>query len=152
MRSQGSRWINHKHKALQRVLDRYGAYISHLVSLSGDTSLKAEDRARLKGYLSRWMPYRTIVGCAMYVDLLKPPSLLSLSLQDCQLDTVSAIKSILKSATALRNLGKQDPFEWPTIKLLLGRIKEEGEDKSSRSHTHQLQCSNHRQVEKGCHL
>ena len=26
VRSQGSRWINHKRKALQQVVDRYGAY------------------------------------------------------------------------------------------------------------------------------
>jgi len=53
VRSQGSRWINHKCKALQCVIDRYGAYryISHLTTLTEDTcrSLKAEDRARLKG-------------------------------------------------------------------------------------------------------
>ena len=33
VRSQGSRWIAHKRKALQRVVDRYGAYISHLSAL-----------------------------------------------------------------------------------------------------------------------
>ena len=32
VRSQGSRRIYHKHKALQRVLDRIGTYISHLTS------------------------------------------------------------------------------------------------------------------------
>ena len=31
VRSQESRWISHKRKALQRVVDRYGAYISHLL-------------------------------------------------------------------------------------------------------------------------
>ena len=130
VRSQGSRWINHKRKALQRVVDRYGAYISHLVTLTEDTSLKPEDRARLKGYLKKWMQYRTIVGCAMYVDILKPPSLLSLSLQGCELDIVLGIKNILKSTTALKSLAGQNPFEWPTVKLLLGRIKDEGGEKS----------------------
>ena len=102
VRSQGSRWINHKRKALQRVVDRHGAYISHLTTLSEDSSLQAEDRARLKGYLWKWMQYRTILGCAMYTDILKPPSLLSPSLQGCELDTVLAIKSILKATTALK--------------------------------------------------
>ena len=66
----------------------------------------------------------------MYVDILKPPSLLSLSLQGCELDTVLGIKNILKSTTALKSLARQDPFEWPTVKLLLGRIKDEGSEKS----------------------
>ena len=34
IRSQGSRWINHKRNALQRMIDRYGAYPCHLVTLS----------------------------------------------------------------------------------------------------------------------
>ena len=37
--SQGSRWINHKRKALQRVLDHYGAYIGHLTTLAEDSSV-----------------------------------------------------------------------------------------------------------------
>ena len=129
VRSQGSRWINHKRKALQCVIDRYGAYISHLTTLTEDQSVKAEDRARLKGYLRKWMQYKTILGCAMYVDILKPPSLLSLSLQGCELDTVLGIKNILKSTAALKSLAKQDPREWPTVKLLTGRIKDEGGEK-----------------------
>jgi hypothetical protein len=78
VRSQASRWVSHKHKALQCVVNQYGAYISHLTTFAEDSSLKAEDRARLKGYLKKWIQYRNILGCATYVDILKPPSLLSL--------------------------------------------------------------------------
>ena len=127
VRSHGSRWITHKRKALQRAVDRYGAYISHLTTLAEDRSLKAEDRARLKGYLRKWMQYTTILGCAMYVDILKSPTLLSLSLQGCELDTVLGIKNILKSSAALKSLARQDPLKWPTVELLLGRMDEGGE-------------------------
>lgn len=65
-----------------------------------------------------------MLGCALYVDILKPPSILSLSLQGSRLDIVLGIKNILKSVTALKNLAKQDALEWPTVKLLLGRIQE----------------------------
>jgi len=65
----------------------------------------------------------------MYVDILKLPSLLSLSLQGCELDTVLGIKNILKSTAALKSLARQDPHERPTVKLLLGRIKDEGGEK-----------------------
>ena len=68
--------------------------------------------------------------CAMYVDILKPPSLLSLSLQGNELDMVLGIKNTLKSTTALKSLARQDPFEWPTVKLLLGKIKDEEGKKS----------------------
>ena len=46
VKSQGSRWIAHKRKALHRVVDRYGAYISHLSALIADHSVNGSDRAR----------------------------------------------------------------------------------------------------------
>ena len=51
VRCQGTRWITHKRKALQRVIDPFGAYIAHLTTLSVDSSVKPADRARLQGYL-----------------------------------------------------------------------------------------------------
>ena len=35
VRSQGSRWIAHKRKALQRLVDHYGAYINHAPYYTG---------------------------------------------------------------------------------------------------------------------
>ena len=54
MRAHGSRWITYKRKTLQRVVDRYGAYLSHLATLTEDRSIKSTDRQRLKGYLLKW--------------------------------------------------------------------------------------------------
>lgn len=74
IRSQGSRWINHKRRALQRFVDRYGAYIKHLLTLVEDKTVRSNDRAKLKGYLQKWRHARILVGAALYVDLLKSPS------------------------------------------------------------------------------
>jgi len=65
----------------------------------------------------------------MFVDILKPPSLLSMSLQGSKLDVVLGIKNTLKSLTELKNLEKKDPFEWPSVKLLLRKMENEGEKK-----------------------
>jgi hypothetical protein len=97
IRSQGSRWINHKRRALQRFVDRYGAYINHLLTLVEDTSVRSDDRAKLKGYLQKWRHTRMLVGAALYIDVLKTPACLSLCLQGDHLDIVSGIKSVLKS-------------------------------------------------------
>ena len=45
IRSQGFHWMNHKRNALQRVVDRYGAYISHLSTL-------VENKSIARGYLA----------------------------------------------------------------------------------------------------
>ena len=129
VRSEGSRWINHKRKALQRLVDRYGCFLNHLATLSVDQSINSTDRARLKGYLRKWKQSRILIGAALYVDALKPPALLSLCLQEEKLDIVQGIQHTLKSSKSLKTLAKQDPLSWPTVKLVLNRVTEEGDDK-----------------------
>ena len=128
VRSQGSRWINHKRKALQRVVDRYGAYLNHLLALIEDPSVKSDDRAKLKGYVQKWKQPKMLIGAAMYIDVLKCPSILSLTLQEDDLNVVGGIKYILKSSKLLQSMSDQDPLQWPAIKLVTSRIKEEGDD------------------------
>ena len=43
-----------------------------LVLLTEINSVNAEDKAHLKGYLGKWMQYKTIIGCAIYEAILKP--------------------------------------------------------------------------------
>ena len=38
LRACGTRFISHKVAAIGRVLDRYGAYIAHLIELTEDSS------------------------------------------------------------------------------------------------------------------
>ena len=54
VRSQGSKWINHKHKVLQKFVDRYGVYISQLLTLVEDKTIKNDDRAKLERCLQKW--------------------------------------------------------------------------------------------------
>ena len=73
------------------------------------------------------MQYRSILGCALYADILKPATVLSLCLHDDELDVVTGIKSILKSSGSLKNMAKTEPKEWPTVKLVQDRIRSEGQ-------------------------
>lgn len=122
IRSQGSRWISHKHQALQRIVDCYGVYISPLSALTEDNSVSSTDRARLKGYLSKWQQGKILIGCAMYVDALRAPSILSKVLQEEKFDIVLGLRSILKSKKSLRSLTDLDPLQWPTVKLVHNRL------------------------------
>ena len=44
IQAHGTRWISNKRNALWRVVDKFGAYISHLASLTKDKSIKSVDR------------------------------------------------------------------------------------------------------------
>ena len=93
-----------KRKALQRVIDRYGAYLSHLQALTEDTTIRSVDRQRLKGYLLKWKEGRILIGCALYIDILQSPSLLSLSLQDDCIDVASGIKNLFEISSLIKKI------------------------------------------------
>ena len=125
MRSEGSMWITHKRKAIQRVIDRYGAYMCHLATLSEDSSLKNEDRACIAGYHKKWSYTKILIDYG-----LEPPSIHSLTLQGSELDIVLAMKQILKTSATLKSLMQLDPLQWPTVNLVLDRLKDKGHEKT----------------------
>ena len=49
----GTQFISHKVCALERVLDRFGAYMNHLVTLTEDPKTKSADREKLRGYIKK---------------------------------------------------------------------------------------------------
>ena len=50
VRASGTRFVCHKVAALERFIDRFGAYISHLVMIADDPRAKSSDRQKMKGY------------------------------------------------------------------------------------------------------
>ena len=52
LRTNGTCFVAHKVKALERMIDRYGAYLGHLKALTLDASVKSVDQEKIKGYLN----------------------------------------------------------------------------------------------------
>ena len=70
-------------------------------------------------------PCKILVGCSLYIDVLQPASLLSLTLHGLKLDIILEIKHIIKTVKSLKKLGEKEPSTWPTYKLICNRIKDE---------------------------
>ena len=66
LRSSGSRWIAHKWGAMKHNISKYGAYTSHLATLSEDATVKPVDKSKLKGYYKRWVDAKYLLGCAVF--------------------------------------------------------------------------------------
>lgn len=128
--NQGAHWINYKRRALQRIIDRFGVYCAHVYSLTEDPTLSAADQIKLKIFHQRWTQGKILISCAMYIDVLKAPSLLSLSLRENETDVISGIKYIHKATHTLQSLRKIDAQEWPTVMTLLATMTEKGNSKS----------------------
>ena len=63
-----------------------------------------------------------LIGAAMYVEALKAPTLLTLSLQGERLDIVGGIECLLKFIKYLKAIAGQDSLTWPT------RVKDENDN------------------------
>ena len=109
---------------MKRILSKYGAYTSHIASLSTDPSVKPADRAKLKGYYHKWTNAKYLLGCAFYVDLLVPCTILSKVMQFDDLDILSTLTSLLKSVRELEKLSSTPLDKWPTYASTLSKCTE----------------------------
>ena len=88
---------------MKRVLSKYGAYTSHIAALSEDPTVKSTDKAKLKGYYRQWINSKYLLGCALFVDLLTPCTILSKVMQSDDLDILAVLTSLLRSVKELTN-------------------------------------------------
>ena len=89
-KSYGTRWTDHKLTSMKIMLENYGAYISHIESLS-QTDSQALKRAELKGYLLKWKDASIPISLAIYLGVPSPLKWLSLSFQQELHDPVKAV-------------------------------------------------------------
>ena len=66
-----------------------------------------------------------IMGAALYTYAVKPASLLSLTLQEDEIDMVQDISNILKSHSSLNKLTTQNLVEWSVTKVKLSKMNDE---------------------------
>ena len=94
VRASGSCWVHTKLSVIKRDLSKFGAYSSHLIALSEDSSLKPVDLAKFCGYSVKWASAKYITGC----DFFSMTSLLVL----CSVKFFSRISlDILGASTTL---------------------------------------------------
>ena len=74
-----------------------------------------------------------LICAALYIDALNPPSFLSLCLQDKSLDKLNGIQHLLRLSKSLKTSISQNSLEWPTVKLVCSRVKEDGDKKVYKS-------------------
>ena len=126
VRASGSRWITHKLSAMKRVISKFGVYISHLVALSSDQSVKAPDRAKLHGYCNKWLYSKYLLGCAFYCDLLVPCAIFSKTIQLDHLDVLGAMLALIHTQNDVKKLGSKPLDQWPTYAMVLKNINSTG--------------------------
>ena len=132
-KSMGTRWIDHKLRAMKAFIDKSGLYLSHMQNVIADTS-KKNDKATLEGKRRRIAQGSVLLKCAMYVDILEPARQLSLVSQSTNeiniIQQVEKVESTLKQYQIMqRRVQETDAVATsalPTDKHVLSVIEKEG--------------------------
>ena len=114
-RSCGTRWIAHKISAMKVLIDKWGVYMQHLKDMSEDRSYKSDQRAKIKGYLTKWNTTNMLLNMAFYLAILQPASFLSLAFQKEDIDPVRAIEALLNVKKRLHKLKSKSADEFPYL-------------------------------------
>ena len=130
LQASGTTFVAHKVAALSRIVDRFGAYMSHVQTLIEDPSTKGADKARLTGYVRRWRSGKMLVACAFFHDLLKPAGALCKALQNDEICVISAVEAIIDAVKSIRSLETTAQEELSTVKKLINRMNHAEEEPS----------------------
>lgn len=125
LRACGTRFLAHKVCALERIIDRFGAYLNHLLALIEDPKTKPADRQKLKGYVTKWKDSKALLGCAVFHDILKPAAILCKSFQADEISIVSTIEAILRTSASMKKLKTTEMQDLPSVKKVLLRLKDD---------------------------
>lgn len=128
IRACGTRFIAHKVAALSRIIDKFGAYLSHFTTLTEQPSTKPADKQKLKGYIRKWRESRILLGCAVFHDVLTPTAMLCKVLQCDEVCITSVIESILRTTKKMEKMKATQLKELPSVKKVLLRVREEEDD------------------------
>ena len=75
LKSTGTRWIDHRVRAMGRVVDKFGLYTRHLKDfISREKNSKT--RATVQGKLNKLLDAQFILRCAFLKDVLTPTKIL----------------------------------------------------------------------------
>ena len=82
--------------------------------MSEDPTVKSADKAKLKGYYRQWINGKYLLGCALFVDLLTPCTILSKVMQSDDLDILGVLSSLLRSVKEVDKLSLTHLDRLPT--------------------------------------
>ena len=143
-KSSGTRWIDHKLRAMKAFIDKRGLYLAHIQNVIADTS-KQNDKATLEGKRRRIAKASVLLKSAMYADIMEPARLLSLVNQKTSkvdiVKQVDAVDKTLKKYEIMKRRAEESDATatsvLPTVKHVLSVIEEEGLSAVSQQHQYQ---------------
>ncbi|XP_065654680.1 uncharacterized membrane protein-like [Hydra vulgaris] len=90
--------------------------------MAADFSFTQAERAKFKGYHQKWNHGRISLNIALFIKVLSPANLLSLSFQSNEIDSVATSGFIEQTKKQLSRLKKNEFNDLPTVKRFLAKL------------------------------
>lgn len=127
VKSSGTRWIDHKVRAMGRVVEKFGLYVQHLKE-NIPTIKSSKDRATVQGKLSKLVDAKVLLRSAFFTDVLAEAKRFSLVSQKKDINVIKMLNSVETTKFNYQRLlakVKKNPafiFELPNLKLVIDSI------------------------------
>ena len=70
-KADGTRWIDFKFRAMEKVLENHDPYMTHLEQLA-HTDSQLKKREEIKGFVNKWKDTGYLMHVAIFIDILSP--------------------------------------------------------------------------------
>ena len=133
VKATGTRWIDHKLRAMDRFIEKFGIYAQHLQHVISTTS-NSKDRATLEGKFTKLVDAKVLLRSAFFTDVLAEAKKFSLNTQRSNINIITIIDHVEETKHNYERLLKKlrrNPafvFELPTLKLVIEAIESNEED------------------------
>lgn len=104
VRPNGTRWVEHKLKAVFKMISNWKLVAMHLMSYAEDATNRAEDRAKARGIITKIRQYKSIYYLHFIADLLGEVAKISLLFQRDDINVSSAVTKLEAAHLTLHNM------------------------------------------------
>lgn len=103
-KANGTRWVDHKLRAVTKLIKNWHIILTQMENYSEDNSNKAQDRAKVQGYIRKLKQYKLIWYMAFVKDVLNEIAKVSLVFQREDITVSSAITKLQSAEIALQSM------------------------------------------------
>ena len=96
VKASGTRWLEHKIRAMNWISKNYDLLISHLNHLTEDELFTSADRQKFKGMYTKYRNAKYPLFVQYFIEILVPAAELSLIFQREKIDVVEAVRAVKK--------------------------------------------------------
>ena len=105
-KANGTRWVDHKLRAVTKLIMNWKIIVMHLMSYAEDKSNKGEDRAKAKGMVKKLQEFKLVWYLHFTKDILNEMAKVSLLFQREDINTASAVSKLQSVNVTLRHLAE----------------------------------------------